>query len=99
MTTMIAFCYASGQICFGTQCPGGALPIAKGEHKTLMDFIGAVSRHAYDGETLLVPGVPEAEDQRAGLDALVKFTAWISTRLPKGIETVNSKSRSRRGLA
>lgn len=43
------------------------------------DAIAAKARHAYDGETLLVPGVPEADDAEAALDALI---AWEQRVLP-----------------
>lgn len=33
-------------------------------------------RLGYDGKTILIPGVPEAENQKEGLDALLKFKAW-----------------------
>lgn len=96
---MHAYCYASGHIGFGPDVPTGALPIAKGKDQALHDFISAVARHSYDGETLLVPGVPEAETDDAKLDALLRFTQWISARtLPEGIETIHSKHRRQRGI-
>lgn len=82
---MHAYCYASGQIEFGARIPDGALPIARGRSKPLRDFICGVARHAYDGETLLVPGIPEAPDQSAALDALRAFLKWIGTHKRKGI--------------
>lgn len=33
-------------------------------------------RLSYDGKKILIPGVPEAENQKEGLDALLKFKAW-----------------------
>lgn len=97
-TAMFAFCYASGQIGFGTQLPDGVLPIAKGPYEALRDWLDGVARHAYDGETLLVPGIPEAPDQMAALDALKRFTAWASTSAPTGVETLYSKHKEQRGL-
>lgn len=45
------------------------------------------ARHAYDGKTILVPGLPEADDDDQALDALI---AWcrrvepaLARRLPK----------------
>lgn len=35
--------------------------------------VGAMARHAYDGHTLLVPGVPEARNQMEGVEALIAF--------------------------
>lgn len=93
---MHAYCFASGQIEFGEKIPSGALPIARGPKKPLMEWLDGVSRHAYDGETLLVPGIPEAPDQSAALDALKRFTLWASKSAPEGVETVHSKHRLRR---
>jgi hypothetical protein len=78
-TTMtLAYCYASGQIGFASQCPDGALPLMRGPDAQVRDVIGGHARHAYDGETLLVPGLPEAgNDQRAGLEALHAFGARL----------------------
>lgn len=74
---MIAYCDASGVIHFGSRLPKGMLPVAQGKAKALRERVGVVARHAYDGKTLLVPGVPEAENQREGVDALMKFRDWI----------------------
>lgn len=77
MSEIIAYCFASGRIEFGATQPKGALPIVSGEEERIRRLIGATARHAYDGETLLVPGVPEAPDQIAGVDALIRFRDWI----------------------
>lgn len=79
----LAYCYASGQIAFGEKCPSGGLPIVRGPDKKVRDFICGVSRHAYDGETLLVPGIPEAENQMAAVDALQRFIEWIAPHARK----------------
>ena len=45
------------------------------------------ARHAYDGKTLLVPGVPEADDDEAALTALIRFARFVEpglhARLPE----------------
>lgn len=74
---MRAYCYASGEICFGRSLPEGALPIARGPAKALRQRMEVVARHAYDGKTLLVPGVPEAANQIEAVDALLRFREWI----------------------
>lgn len=83
---MFAYCWASGRIEFGRTVPKGALPIARGRSKRLRDFIDPVARHAYDGVTLLVPGIPEAPDQARGVAALGKFIDWLKTRPACGVE-------------
>jgi len=76
---MYALCYASGEFVFARTIPVDtqALPIAHGPAKKLRERISAVARHAYDGETLLVPGIPEAPDQKHAMDALLRFMDWI----------------------
>lgn len=68
----LAFCFASGHLMFGKRCKRGALPIAYVSENDKDQFT-AMARLAYDGETWLVPGVPEAEDQLAGVEALERF--------------------------
>jgi hypothetical protein len=87
----LAYCFASGQIEFGSRCPKGALPLLRGEDKKVRNFIESLALHGYsthlvDGrpakipgtDTLLVPGIPEAPDQSAAMDALQAFMVWIS---------------------
>lgn len=64
-----AYCYASGQITFRRK--RGTLPI--GRLKCTKEKFETQCRLAYDGKTLLVPGVPEAPDQSAGVAALDRF--------------------------
>lgn len=45
----------------------------------------AVCRHAWDGKTLLVPGIPEAETEADGLEALRKFRAWLAEGTRRGV--------------
>jgi hypothetical protein len=70
----LAYCYASGQIGFGKIRAKGALPLMRGPDKIVRETIEVHARHAYDGKTLLVPGLPEAPDSEdARLDALYAF--------------------------
>lgn len=80
---MKAYCYASGEIEFGRNVPEGALLIAKAPVKILRPIIEVVARHAYDGTTLLVPGIPEAPDQNVGIDALRRFREQVRIRLDR----------------
>jgi len=77
----IAYCYASGHIGFGNHVPDGALEIARGPSKKLHDVIEVMARHAYDNKTLLVPGIPEAPNQREGINALCRFVDEVEKRL------------------
>ena len=87
-TPQVAWCWASGLIEIGDTLPpdapggGGAIEIARGPKYALKGQIGALARHgkgASAGE-LLVPGVPEAESQRAKGDALAQWLAWCGRR-------------------
>ena len=77
-----AYCYRSGQIAIGRIVPDGALPIASGSESTLRRAMRATARHAYDGKTLLVPGLPEARNDTAALTALRGFIAWATKGRP-----------------
>lgn len=78
---MLAYCYRSGQIQFGRSLPEGAIKVAEGPSKKLRAMIGVTSRHAYDGKTLLVPGIPEAETEKEAEAALRRFLDWIAPRI------------------
>jgi len=80
---MIAYCYRSGRIGFGRSVPEGAIKVAQGRAKQLRDLIGVTARHAYDGKTLLVPGIPEADTDEHAADALEQFINWISPSVEK----------------
>ena len=87
----VAWYWASGLIEIGDELPanqpggGGAIEIARGPKYALRPQIDVVARHG-KGESagqLLVPGVPEAEGQRAKGDALAAFLKWCNKRKPK----------------
>ena len=75
-----AVCDRRGVISFADSVDDGLLPVARGYPRKLREMISATSRHAYDGETLLVPGVSEAVDDAAALAALQRHRAWIEGR-------------------
>lgn len=83
MKNFYCFAWASGRIEFGTETPDGALPIYavvganEGDVERLKENVTVLSRQAYDGETLLVPGIPEAADMNAAYDALIKFNCRV----------------------
>ncbi|MEW5728459.1 MAG: host nuclease inhibitor protein [Pseudomonadota bacterium] len=83
---MKAFAYASGEIVFASDRPEGTLPIASGPERVLKNFISVRARHAYDGETLLVPGVPEANNERDRFEALRRWGEWLATRHPGNVK-------------
>jgi hypothetical protein len=79
---MRAYCYRSGQIVFGQRLPKGTMPIAQAKAKLLRDAVSGLARMAYDGKTLLVPGLPEAgDDWKAASAALTQFTERVAGAL------------------
>ena len=75
-----AWCWATGVIEFGEKVPGGAIAIAQGPKAFLRGVVDVVARHSYTGGELLVPGVPEADDQSVASDALEKWLKWCANR-------------------
>lgn len=76
-----AYCWRGGQIQFGRRVPSGAIEITKDtDEQRLRDLMGVTARHAYDGETLLVPGVPEARSSDEAVDALIRWREWVLAR-------------------
>jgi hypothetical protein len=89
---MYAACYATGLIVFGRRVPKGALPIAKGPPRKLRPFIETLSRNGYDGQTFIVPGLPEAPNQHRALVAFEKWLKWLGKNPPEGI-AINTRAR------
>ncbi|MHC3433667.1 hypothetical protein [Delftia lacustris] len=88
-TPQVAWCWASGLIEIGNELPGpDAIEIARGPQYALQGAISAAARHGQGKSSgkLLVPGVPEATDQMAALEALQQWLTW------------RSRSRSRDGV-
>lgn len=79
-TETIAYCWATGVIGFAATEPEGAITIASGPDKQVRELIAGTCRLAHDNKTWLVPGVPEAADQTAAVDALIAYRNWIRTR-------------------
>lgn len=91
--TILAYCYANGVIKFRSAklgLPKGALPIVKGPGRIIRERISSAARHGYNNKTLLVPGVPEADDRTVAVDALVNWVKWC---VP-GIETAVKKNQT-----
>lgn len=49
--------------------------------KRFKDVVSVNARHAYDGVTLLVPGIPEACNDEKAMDALLYFRRLIEMRM------------------
>lgn len=78
--TMRVAAFRSGHLVFmeGTcpdhRIPAGALLVAVGPAHIVGPTVRGLARLAYDNETWLVPGCPEAEDDDAAFKA---FTTWF----------------------
>ena len=72
----VAYCWASGHIEFGSKLPDGALPLLRGRKSVVYERVIGACRHGYRGE-LFVPGVPEAPNPLAALDAVRAFCARL----------------------
>jgi hypothetical protein len=91
MGQMIAYCFATGLIQFGTHVPDDCIGIASGERKKVLDVIQGTARPSRaDNETLFVPGVPEAANQREALTALAKYIQWLGERNEPGFRAMGA---------
>ncbi len=80
---MEAYCYRSGEILIGNEVPAGVLTIAQDSETNLIAAVSVCGRHAYDGVTFLVPGIPEAETDADALQAYVAFKGRMKKYLQK----------------
>lgn len=74
-------CWRSGQVEVRSSEPEGGISLMRGSARRLKTLLEACARHAYDGKTLLVPGIPEADDDDAAYDAMVAFAAFLKKRV------------------
>ncbi len=81
MSKCTAYTFVNGVIHFGDEVPRGALPIAIGDEASLRETIDTISRHGYTPGVLLVPGMPEADDQGQALEALEAFCHRVQQSL------------------
>lgn len=84
---LYAFADRRGVIEFGAVVPAGTLPIGRDWTRRIRGAVEVVARLAFDNKTLLVPGVPEASDDEAALDALYAFVDQVQLRLSRQRET------------
>lgn len=92
-----AWAWQSGLIEFGRVVPGGALRVATGLDLQLRARVAVLAREGMvksEGK-LLVPGVPEATDGNAKVDALIAWVDWCAkgngTPIANGVIFTNRK--------
>ena len=86
-----AFVWRNGVIDFGRAVPSGAIAVDYGLAADVRRRVDAESRHAYDGRTLLLPGIPEADTDDEAEVALVAFR--------QRLEAARRRDRSKRRAA
>lgn len=87
----IAYCWQNGKVEFGTYVPDGALGIAKGRERLLIETVTILATLGYEKGVLLVPGLPTADNNDERPQAVNDFRDMINERLetyalPEGIE-------------
>lgn len=80
---MKAFVFRSGLVQLGNEVPENALEVGDGPDEMLKVVVEVLSRHAYNNEDLLCPGVPEAGSEAAAYNAVAEFRDQIKKRLVK----------------
>ncbi|MFA6966098.1 host nuclease inhibitor protein [Bosea sp. (in: a-proteobacteria)] len=70
-------CWRSGEVEVVSRAPAGSVTLMRGPRKRLEKLLSACARHAYDGRTFLVPGVPEADTDQQALDAVERFQRFL----------------------
>lgn len=78
---MKAFVFRNGLVQLGNEVPANALEVGDGPDEMLTVIVGVVSRHAYNNEDLICPGVPEARSEAAAYNAVIEFKDQIKKRL------------------
>ena len=75
-----AWAWQSGLIEFGREVPEGALKFATGMDAKLRDLVGGLARNGQGKSAgkLLVPGVPEADNERQQIDAFIAWVQWCA---------------------
>lgn len=76
----VAYCWANGVIEFADAMPDGALQIATGPQRALVEAVTTVARKGHKEGVWLVPGLPEAQQQDEALDALMEWLRWCGPK-------------------
>lgn len=95
MTTWHIVAHRSGKAYVRQSVPQGTISVITGRKTELVELLSVHARHGFDGETFLVPGVPEAENERAALQALRKWQDRLGRSL-RGRRMRPTRQRARR---
>lgn len=77
-------CYRSGEAFVSRRIPKGTMKLVTGHGRRLRRILSVCARHAYDGKTMLVPGLPEADNDLQAIEAVKGFEQMLRKRLAKG---------------
>lgn len=81
MTTFHIVAWRSGKAEVRAKVRKGAVSVITGRKTELVELLAVHGRHAYDGVTFLVPGVPEAANEREALQALRRWQDTLGRSL------------------
>lgn len=76
----VAYCFRSGEVEIAYKEPAGSIALLRGPAAVLRASVELGARHSYKPVTLLVPGVPEADDDSRALDAAAAWAKWMAKR-------------------
>lgn len=96
---MKIYCYRSGEIGFALRKePCGAIVIASAPHGIAEPAVHGSARLAYDNQTWLVPGIPEAKDDEDAYQAMLRYESTLR-RTITALRNQRVSSRARRMVA
>lgn len=76
------YCWRTGEIDTAPKpMVGGLLYLGAGDPERVSEVIAGTARRAYDGQTWLVPGIPEADTDDAALAAAQRYRSILLERL------------------
>jgi len=81
---LFAYCGRSGQIQFDHKVPDGFFELARGQGNVVRKVIEETAQLAGDNKTLLVPGMPEAEDDYAAVLKACHYIRRLETHNKPG---------------
>lgn len=73
---LLAYCGPDGVIHFGTEVPQWSIELVRGDSTEVRDRLQIVARRGWTPGVLLVPGLPEANDQAEARAALAAWLKW-----------------------
>jgi hypothetical protein len=78
-------CWRSGLVELADFAPEGAIELGEVRTKAQRDKLDVICRHARTGDDRFIPGVPEADDDDAAMDAVIEFMQQMKKRkIPTG---------------